>query len=39
MQLGELANSVNLEIFSNDHKVGIEQSVSYFIEKINQDVK
>jgi hypothetical protein len=39
MQLGELANSVNLKIFSNDHKIGIEQSVSYFIEKINQDVK
>jgi hypothetical protein len=39
IQLGQLANNINLEIFSNDHKIGIEKSVTNFIQKIDQDVK
>lgn len=39
LQLSKIANLVDLEVFQNDHKVGIEKSVNLFIEKLDSNVK
>lgn len=38
-QLSKIANMINLEVFQNDKKEGIEKSVNLFIEKLNANAE
>lgn len=39
LQLSKIANLIQLEVFQNNHKEGIQKSVDSFIEKLNCDAQ
>lgn len=39
LQLSKMANMVQLEIFENNHKTGIEKFIKLFMDKLNKDVE